>query len=183
MLSINRTGTLIIALTLNVSCSGIVSSSQRDSPQFWPIPLAVELKLSKTSTLKVGETISANVTLKNRSNQLLELPVIGNFFYITAVNVAEMNAPASRNDLTIKEDANTILIYPSPNLESRAQAIYRIEPNSNLSSGDRSLFFGRAGRYIVRGIVRLKVPRVAPELSGETEVMLYSSEVIILVEQ
>jgi hypothetical protein len=72
-------------------------------------------------------------------------------------------------------------VYPPLNVESRAQAIYIVKANGSLSNGGRSVTFSRAGRYLVRGLVRAKVRNV--EENSETEVMLYSRETLVIVEE
>ena len=105
--------------------------------------------------------------------------MIGNFYYVTASDILETNTPANNNDLTVKESANTLLVYPSPNLENRTQVKYTIKANGSLGSRDLPVTFSRAGRYFVRGLVRVKVQSV--EENSETEVMLYSRDALVNV--
>ncbi len=169
---------------LGVSCAWIGSRTEDIPRQDWQVPLTVQLKLSKTAGLSAGESVNAVVTLKNRTDQPLDLLVIDGVFYVTARDPFELYtlAEIDSNDLAVKQSANTLLLYPSPNLEYRqGQVEIGFKANGSFSSGDLPVTFSRAGTYFVRGLVRAKVQNA--EENSEAEVMLYSRYVVVNVKK
>jgi hypothetical protein len=157
------------------------SSQENTSPS---IPFRVTLLPLANNKVNVNEVVQIDMEIRNTTTQPIKYVFAdwhGWIKHLFVHHYDENGNPDSENDLSIKNDAAGVRIYPSFYQESRQG---QLETTFSAGAVDRAKFkvvFSQAGTYFVQGAMHIQLPSGIPNIL--TEVIILSPPILVAISE
>jgi hypothetical protein len=169
---------LVLGTLFLVGC--VPRSDQENSPS--EIPFRVTLLPLANINVNVSEEVQIDMEIRNTTTQPVKYAFAdwrGWTKYLFVHHYDENGSPNAENDLSIKNDAAGVRIYPSFYQESRQGQLETTFPAGADEHAKFKVVFSQVGTYFVQGAMRIQLPSGIPNIL--TEVIILSPPILVAV--